>query len=205
MRRTEQVATPLAVGPRRIVVVVLGPGVSTADERPASESALRVLRTDAGQLTETSTPGGEGSATVVVARVWRAGRGAAPAILFAEADACVFVPDPHDALGVRNRRAFRAAVEALAAAGRDPTETCLFVADDRATVRRGYAADPRRPVRTMLRATDFVAAARAAAALLDPTATGEKGTGAGRAFDAGTAFLLILTAVLAAALAAAAV
>ncbi len=163
MKRTERLTTPVAACLRRVVVVVLGPGVSAADERPEPAADLRVMRTDTGTLTETCVPAASEGEGVVVARVWRAGRGDAPAILFADADACVFVPDPHDALGIRNRRAFRAAVEALAAAGRDPGETCLFVADDRASVRRGYACDPRRPVRTMLRATDFTAAARAAA------------------------------------------
>jgi hypothetical protein len=77
------------------------------------------------------------------------------------------------------------------------------VADDRAVVRRGYAADPRRPVRTMLRANDYVAAARAAAAFLEPEcaparARRSAGLRPGKLGDAALAALLIALAAVSA-------
>lgn len=199
MSRRRGAPPPSATAGR--TVLVLGPGLH--DDRPDRGPDVAVLRTDDGAAVETRIPDGAGGS--FVARAWIGGREDLPRLLLRDVRACVFVPDASDAFGMRNRRAFRALLEALAAAGRRPEDVKLFVTDERSVASGAYAKDPRRPVRPMLRAADFAGAARAAHALLAAPESGNA-TSASRAGGTGLADWLaglLLAAAFAAAVAAA--
>jgi hypothetical protein len=117
-------------GRRTLVVAAIGPGAVVFLRRPSR--GARAYKTDDGVALEATTEivGADGRPVVVCARAWCGGRDApAAAVLTADADACVYVPDGEDALGLRNRRGFAALNAALDRAKRDPLETRLFVAD----------------------------------------------------------------------------